>query len=178
MSMRLICCALGLLVGLNVSAQTCSDAILASTPDARFIDNGDGTVTDLQTRLTWKRCLEGLSGSDCSQGTMSLFQWPEALQYAAAQDGTWRLPDIKELFSIVELRCERPSINLNMFPNMPVETDVWSSSPSFLLGEINENNSYDKLPSAYVATFTYRFFAERFQTGWDPIPIRLVRDAE
>lgn len=183
MSIRLSCCALGLLVSLNVSAQICNSAMLASTPDARFIDNGDGTVTDQQTRLTWKRCLEGLSGNDCSQGTMSLFQWSEALQHAAAQDGAWRLPNVKELLGIIEFRCREPSINLSVFPNTPPNTSagityVWSNSPSLVDGYNAENNIYEKVPSAHVVTFSYPYLSERRQTGLDPIPIRLVRDAE
>lgn len=31
----------------------------------KFIDNGDGTVTDIKTNLMWKKCSEGANGKDC-----------------------------------------------------------------------------------------------------------------
>ena len=42
---------------------------------SRFIDNSDGTLTDLVTGLMWKRCPEGLSGATCNQGTVSNKVW-------------------------------------------------------------------------------------------------------
>lgn len=107
-------------------AQRCSDTIQASTPDTRFSLNSDGTVTDKQTSLIWKRCLEGQSGADCSSGSATSFQWPKALEQAASQAG-WRVPNIKEVSSIVELSCYDPAINLNIFPNQP-SASVWSNS--------------------------------------------------
>ncbi|WP_169314601.1 PEGA domain-containing protein [Thiothrix nivea] len=32
----------------------------------RYIDHGNGTITDSQTRLMWKKCSEGQSGNACS----------------------------------------------------------------------------------------------------------------
>jgi hypothetical protein len=129
MSSRLILAACGLALSLNLSAaQTCNNNMLASIPDDRFTVNGDGTVTDIETGLVWRQCLEGQSGADCSSGTANSFTWQEALQHAAAQGDDWRLPNIKELASIVELRCYDPAINLNIFPNTP-SSAVWSGSP-------------------------------------------------
>ncbi|MDM8544945.1 DUF1566 domain-containing protein [Candidatus Venteria ishoeyi] len=124
---RLIFVACGLVFTCNLSAQTCNPDIQASTPDARFTHNGDGTVTDQQTGLIWKRCLEGQSGADCMTGTPESFTWQQALQRGASQS-PWRLPNIKELASIVELHCYDPAINLTMFPNDPGGY-VWSGSP-------------------------------------------------
>ncbi len=114
----------------NVQAQTCNPNMLASTPDNRFTVNNDGTVTDVRTNLTWKRCLEGQSGTDCSSGSPTAFTWQTALQHAAAQGNGWRLPNTKELTSLVELRCIDPAINLHIFPNTPtLGSVVWSGSP-------------------------------------------------
>ena len=116
-------------------AQTCNDHIPASTPDSRFTDNGDGTVTDNVTGLMWKKCVEGLSGTDCATGTDEAFTWKEALaQPGVVNNGggfaghtDWRLPNIKELVSIVEEKCSYPAINLTIFPNDP-GSNVWSGS--------------------------------------------------
>ncbi|MGX9727484.1 MAG: Lcl C-terminal domain-containing protein [Candidatus Electronema sp. VV] len=119
------------------AAQTCkTTTIPASTPDSRLTDNGDGTVTDTKTGLMWKQCVEGLSGSDCASGTAGSFTWQQALQQPGTVNNAggfaghtdWRLPNIKELRSIVEEQCYSPAINQNRFPNTP-SSDVWSGSP-------------------------------------------------
>jgi len=61
-----------------------------------FVDNGDGTVTDRATGLMWQKADSG-SGMD----------WEAALAYAeitttAAGYNGWRLPNVKELQSIVD----------------------------------------------------------------------------
>jgi hypothetical protein len=103
-----------------------------STPINRFTENGDGTVTDTVTKLTWKRCSEGLSGDSCEKGEPLIFTWQEALKAAAESRYTgrndWRLPDIKELNSIIERQCTMPAINEIVFPATPTMS-FWSSSP-------------------------------------------------
>ncbi len=61
----------------------------------KFVDNGDGTVSDLATGLMW-------SQGDNGKGV----EWIEALPYAQgatlAGYNDWRLPNVKELQSIVD----------------------------------------------------------------------------
>ena len=61
----------------------------------QFVDNGDGTVSDLTTGLTWQQTDSG-AGMD----------WSDALAYceslALAGQDDWRLPNIKELLYIVD----------------------------------------------------------------------------
>lgn len=115
-----------------VWGQTCRDDIPASAPDGRFTDNGDYTVTDLATGLTWKQCAEGLSGTGCATGAPATFTWQAALQHAEAAvfagRADWRPPNKNELASLVEPRCYDPAINLRWFPSTP-STWFWSSSP-------------------------------------------------
>jgi pimeloyl-ACP methyl ester carboxylesterase len=116
--------------------QECPPGIPRSTPDTDFNDHGDGTVTHKPTGLMWKRCLEGASGLDCTGEAPSTHSWQAALQLAEgstfAGHDDWRLPNIKELASIVELGCYGPVINLGVFPNDPGPM-VWSGSPDAFL---------------------------------------------
>ncbi|WP_456445050.1 Lcl C-terminal domain-containing protein [Thiolapillus sp.] len=114
------------------AAQTCDPHIPLTTPDSDFTDHGDGTVTHKKTGLMWSKCVLGQSGSDCSNGNTSYYSWQEALVAADASTlagyNDWRLPNIKELGSIVEASCNVPAINLSFFPN-DTGFHVWSSSP-------------------------------------------------
>lgn len=60
-----------------------------------FIDNGDGTITDLSTNLMWQK-------ADSNKA----MNWEDALAYAEnltfANHEDWRLPNAKELQSIVD----------------------------------------------------------------------------
>ena len=116
------------------SSQTCQTetAVPSTTPASRFADNGNGTMTDKSTGLMWARCPEGLSGTACATGKAATFTWEEALIRARdsglAGYTDWRLPNVKELSSIVEERCYDPAINLAVFPGTPASF-FWSASP-------------------------------------------------
>jgi len=61
----------------------------------RFVDNGDGTISDLATGLMWARADSGKP-----------MNWEESLAYGVnlklAGHDDWRLPNAKELHSIVD----------------------------------------------------------------------------
>jgi hypothetical protein len=70
----------------------------------RFVDNGDGTITDEATGLTWMQFDSGdfLAGENGDGGLTweAALEWAESLEYAGYDD--WRLPNAKELQSIVD----------------------------------------------------------------------------
>jgi hypothetical protein len=70
----------------------------------RFVDNGDGTISDLATGLMWQK--------GDSQQTLN---WDESLFYAEdlnlAGHTDWRLPNIKELQSIVDYSKAPDALN-------------------------------------------------------------------
>ena len=115
-------------------AQTCQPNIRETTPASQFVvDAAKGTVLDKKTGLMWKRCAEGQSGAECSNGSYSTHDWAGALMQAesSAYSGynDWRLPNSKELESIVEEKCYGPAINAAVFPNAPSGRH-WSGSPN------------------------------------------------
>ncbi len=119
----------------------CEVTIKASTPTKSLasplglFDNGDGTVTHVKTGLMWKQCPEGASGGVCGVGVAALYTWGAALQQAVILNNAggfagfsdWRLPNRKELNSIVEEQCRQPAINVAIFP--ATTATYWSASP-------------------------------------------------
>ncbi len=101
-----------------------------------FVDNGDGTVTDEATGLTWMRA--------DSERSMD---WREALEYASnvelAGHDDWRLPDAKELQSIVD------------YSRSPDTTDSAAIDPVFRATEI-ENEAGEKDYGWYWTSSSHR----------------------
>lgn len=114
----------------TLGAQTCPSGNPRNAPNSRYIDHGNGTVTDTQTALMWKQCSEGQSGAGCSGG-LSEMDWQEALATAGASGfagySDWRLPSVKELQSLVETGCYSPAINGVLYPGTP-NSLYWSST--------------------------------------------------
>jgi hypothetical protein len=122
--------------GAVAQAQNCNVSFPETTPVSRFLINPDGTVTDLKTGLMWKRCPEGynFTGSFCQLVSTPYVTWQMALQRAASEVyagyDDWRVPNIKELTSIVEHRCSNPALNTAIFQELIYSSDdLWSSSP-------------------------------------------------
>ena len=66
----------------------------------RFIDNGDGTVTDLETKLMWKQ-------TDSFQDTSKWVNWFKAFEYIRSLElekfagyTDWRMPTLEEAESL------------------------------------------------------------------------------
>ncbi|MDF2177444.1 DUF1566 domain-containing protein [Aliiglaciecola sp. CAU 1673] len=125
-------------LGFMATAQTCLTTVTATTQSDVFVDNEDGTVTDTSTGLTWMRCSVGQSWdgeNELCVGEASQLNWQQALQSAYGLEFAglkgWRVPNVKELTSLVERQCVHPAINEEIFPNTPSD-DFWSATPSML----------------------------------------------
>ena len=81
-----------------------------SGPQPAYKDNGDGTVSDLNTGLMWQQ------GDAHNSSTRT---WQQAVDYcsasALADYHDWRLPSITELASIVDHSGTNPAINTTYF---------------------------------------------------------------
>jgi hypothetical protein len=99
----------------------------------QFIDNGDGTITDNATGLTWTK-------ADSGKG----MNWQEALEFAEnlkyAGHDDWRLPNAKELQSIVDYsRC-------------PDITNSAAIDPMFEVTPIKNEGSQKDYPCCWTST--------------------------
>lgn len=110
--------------------------------ETRFTPSADAQeVTDRQTGLVWRRCLEGtqyVAGS--CPGTFSLLTHEDALRLAAtvaASTGIgWRLPNAKELLGLTPPGREAPTLDPIAFPVTPAvpvtrttPRSAWASTP-------------------------------------------------
>lgn len=111
----------------------------ASTPTGRF-ELSDSLVTDKSTKLMWARCPVGYGyDGSCSLTPLmaATFGWKDAIAKAEdpAGNGTgvylgksgWRVPNLKELASIIEHGCFSPAINNIVFPGTPPR-NFWTNS--------------------------------------------------
>ncbi len=149
-------------------AQNCVSSIPQANPDGVYIQSGDGTVTDTRTGLMWKQCLEGYEGDQCAtpNGTAA-FSWQGALDHAVqhtfAGHADWRVPDIKELRSLVEECKVTPAINNGVFKGSLYEM-AWSGSPHAGAGS-----------DMAWAIYFYTGFSMKKNRTTDSIAVRLVR---
>lgn len=129
--------------GQTVSFRTGDDGYyIKGYPKAgdRFVDNGDGTITDNATGLMWVKDPSQLGGVWGTPGTPSKITWNIiidtcfSLDYAGHND--WRLPNIKELFGITD--CERSDVHINPIFSNAVADYYWSST-------VNGSNTTYKL---------------------------------
>lgn len=119
--------------GQTTSFATGDDGALqkgAASPNPRFTDNGNGTITDNLTELIW------LKNANCfSQRT-----WVNALTAAnnlangqcgltdGSVAGDWRLPNRNELTSLLNLGTFNPALpSSHLFTNFQ-STNYWSST--------------------------------------------------
>jgi hypothetical protein len=92
-------------------------------PSPRFMDKGDGTVSDQSTGLMWTRNADAIKGK---------IDWEEALASSAAcKDGghsDWRLPNRNELASLIDLGRSEPAL-ASGHPFKNVRSDYyWTST--------------------------------------------------
>ena len=156
---------------ITVPAQECNVSnIIASTPSERFIDNYDGTIRDVHTGLMWTKCSLGQNYFDgnCSGEPAHFNDWTEAVSSVGLREAygydDFRIPNIKELGSIVERQCNNPTINTHVFPSTPAATYL-SSTPS-----PTGSDSYRTINFANGEDFSPDVSHFRF--------IRLVRDTQ
>lgn len=132
----------------------------------RYAVSGD-EVTDIQTGLVWQRCTYGQTwnGSSCS-GVANTLTFAQALAKSADLKAQgWRLPSIKELFSLVTYGPGKTQLDPLVFPQtFTGQTDVYlSSTPSISNGA-----------NAWGVTFGLLMASESKWTS--SVYVRFVRD--
>ncbi|MGD9974380.1 MAG: DUF1566 domain-containing protein [Desulfatirhabdiaceae bacterium] len=98
----------------------CFLLLTAASLFAGYVNNGNGTVTDTSTGLTWQQ--------ETPDNAMT---WQQALAYCEGLSlgghTDWRLPTKKELRSLVDYSRYNPAINTTYFPDTAASW-YWSST--------------------------------------------------
>jgi len=124
--------------GVTTSYVEGDDGYYKAGSEMQFKDNGDGTVTDLKTKLMWVK--SGYADSDLtppipytSVGPWRKYNWRNAILYCEGLEfagySDWRLPNYKELISILDLSKTDPSVDEKYLPN--TLSDFYWTSTSF-----------------------------------------------
>lgn len=166
--------------------QYCNKASIVETaPTARFSING-AIALDHATGFEWTRCPLGhvfddngtpdnVTDDECTPQGATRTTWQSANSRVssinstglAGYDGTvvydWRMPNIKELATVVERACTDPARNLEVFP-LTVAYESWSST----LTAPYTGNYYD---SAYAVFRDGRVIGSQVYT--DPLDYEL-----
>lgn len=105
------------------------------TTAKRLYDNGNGTITDLDTSLVWQRCTAGQTNlTTCAGGTDLITTWASAINYCQGLNlagKIWRLPNVSELRSLLDyyISFGNPGFDPIYFPNT-VSSNFWTSTTS------------------------------------------------
>ena len=105
--------------GVSLLAFGISTSLMAATDV--WVANGDGTVTDVATGLMWQQQDDNILRNHANAITFC-----QNLSLAGQAD--WRLPNIKELTSLVDYRQFNPAIDVAAFPNTSSSSSYWSAS--------------------------------------------------
>lgn len=113
-----------------------------------FVDNGDGTISDLATGLTWMQ-------SDSGTG----MNWETALNYCESLDhgnyDDWRLPDIKEMQSIVDYTRSPDTTNSAaidpLFDVSTITNEEGQTDYPFFWSSTTHANYTNGMNAAYIA---------------------------
>ncbi|WP_337842330.1 DUF1566 domain-containing protein [Rheinheimera sp.] len=156
-------------------------AMLPSTAASNFDLARSGLVADPASALLWMRCSLGQSwdGTDCVGDATLVAQWQSALQTAENYEyqglSGWRLPNAKELLSLVEHSCWSPALNEIVFPSA-YNGDYWTSSYAAHYRESAGVNAGDGV----VVDFVYGLEKVAYRASGleqqSPSAVRLVRD--
>jgi hypothetical protein len=119
-SLMFIAALLLLLSWLNAAGLADQKIIVA---EKRFVDNGDGTVTDTRRNLMWQK---GDNGEEVS--FVEAENYCKSLRLGGYAD--WRLPtpDERDTALVIELMMRRHSRDVYAFFDL-----YWSSNPTILL---------------------------------------------
>lgn len=156
------------------AAAECNTLLKPTFNESAVTAEANGVAVDSKTGLMWMRCSLGYVWQQGScvrdESKPAEFIWSDALQAAAGAKSfagyqDWRMPNRKELASIVEGACFDPAINLTVFPGTEAK-GYWSSTPN----NFNESFAWavNFINGDHVSTSRTNLFAVRMVRQVNP----------
>lgn len=150
---------------------TAMGSVATRGADNRFVNNGDGTVTDTQTGLMWART-----------DNMGHINWHKARQYCENivlnRYDNWRMPTIDELQTLYDASLPaRETVcghRVHSFPEIELSCGlVWSSEIR------SDSGQYPVSAMVYNFSKGYQYSARMSQyRGYRALPVRNVEGGE
>lgn len=112
---------------------------------ASYRDNNDGTITDLLTGLTWTKQYYGKFSFDEGH------EYVESLELAGYSD--WRVPSIKELYSLIDFSGNTGSAGGQSSSTVPADAVPYVDTDYFLFAYGEDNERY--IDSQWLTTAKY-----------------------
>lgn len=158
----------------SFAEQSCIGKTATATLDEFTFDTGvDGKTYHTTSGLEWARCAVGQTWNNSTsvcEGDAVQLTWQDALllseSYNLGEHTNWRVPNLKEMVSLVQRACVNPAIDLGVFPAAAVG-GYWTSTP---------NTSADKTTEAWSVNFLNGRLESREKQ--QDYYIRMVRYAE
>ena len=159
------------------------DGALQAGPSSRFVDNGDGTITDQNTGLMWeKKCancknLHSVEVRHHWSGDghhMTIWDWIDEINSEGQGKGfagynDWRIPNVKELLSIVDYGRFDPAIGKAFHSTGCVEecSSLTDTSCSCTAASLYwTSTTFADFPAhALIVEFTGGFVDDRIKTN-------------
>lgn len=109
------------------------------------VDADRGLVEDTATGLVWDRCSWGQEGAECDGDGIIFRLWADAMQVAVIANEQrykgyydWRLPNARELESLIKTDAVEPAIDTTVFPNTAPNW-YWTASTTWVAFPSNGN---------------------------------------
>jgi len=174
LSSKLVCISAVLFSANVLSAQSCSGPDATATSNEFTLSTTvPGKVYHTTSGLEWAQCVVGQTWNATTEtcdGDGERLTWQSALKlsntYKFGNHTDWRLPNLKELVSLVQRACVDPAVDPSIFPAAPSDS-YWTSTP---------NTSADKTDEAWSVGF-YNGRLESRDKQQD-FYVRMVRYAE
>jgi len=107
-----------------------------NAPPPRYLENGDGIVTDTLTNLVWGKDANTAGPVECAVLEPGLDKrWMEALDFIACLNnnrylgyGDWRLPNYNELTSLTDYSRAYPALNIDHPFSILAASSFWTST--------------------------------------------------
>jgi hypothetical protein len=170
----------------HTGATVRDDGFVKAGGPLSYLDNGDGTITDLNTLLMWEKKSNDGGLHDVhktfvwsSPATDTVWDWIDAINtevgngigFAGFND--WRLPNVRELLSIVDFGRSNPAVDPAFHNNESAGCTVLTCSATLVANYWSSTTLAPNPADAWTVNFFIGFDDVFLKSA--TLPVRAVR---